>query len=262
VASDGRLEPATLYDIMNAGRLTNEAWIQPVNYQALYDALGTLQSGCTMSQIPTVVHIQGIFNSTGSELLRLYPVYRWPWPVPVPPVPPECSDCPYLAVITSTTGEAVKLPFNALVAAPEVTPEHGFFDLQAQVDGDIASLQMSDMRSGKTLAEVTPAKAPPTITLTSPKAGEQLGETTTISWNAQYSVPDDQVQYQIAYSPDNGQTFVPLAVGVAGATRQITVDTREIQKSGGQGLIRVFLGDGLNTVYSDVTGLTTAAAIY
>jgi len=210
--------------------------------------------------------IQGIFDPTGNQLLRLNPVFRYPWPsapTPVPPPPPEQQNR-YLAVVTTTTGDVVHVPFDAfaLLDTPEGAHQRGFFEVQAKVSGGgIASLQLVDMQTGKILAQRTQAKEP-TIKVTAPTTRGQLGETTTISWDAQYSVPDDQVQYQIAYSPDHGQSFVPLAVGIPGATRKITGNTRAIQKSSGQGIIRVFLSDGLNTVYADITNLTTTAAIY
>ena len=57
-----------------------------------------------------------------------------------------------------------------------------------------------------------------------------------------------RAQYQIVYSPDNGHTFVLLAVNLPGNLRSITVNTHDIPKShGSQGLIRVLIRDGLHT---------------
>jgi hypothetical protein len=98
--------------------------------------------------------------------------------------------------------------------------------------------------------------------VTSPPRGSKLQSTTTITWTPEYSVPVGQVQYQIAYSPDNGSSFVPIAVNVPGNSASVTVNTREIPRSNGQGLIRVFMSDGLRTTYADTTDLSTTSAIY
>ncbi len=265
VAADGRVKPTSYYDIMNAGQVTNQAWIEPRVYKLLYNNTTLATSPDAGSPDKEVAVIQGIFDPTGNKLLRLNPVFRYPWPSVPTRIPPEQKNR-YLAVITTNAGAVVRVPFDALISPPEgekaeVALRRGFFEVQAKVSGDIALLQLVDTQTGKVITERTRA-VPPTIALTTPAPGDRLGDTTTLSWEPRYSVPDDQVLYQVAYSPDNGQTFVPLAVGVPGDTRTITVNTREIQKSSGQGVIRVFLSDGLNTAYADVTGLTTTAAIY
>jgi hypothetical protein len=70
----------------------------------------------------------------------------------------------------------------------------------------------------------------------------------------------DDLQFQVAYSPDGGESWVPLAVDVRGTG--VTVNTTEIQESRGNGIIRVFVSDGLNTAFADVEELTTSAAQY
>jgi hypothetical protein len=210
-----------------------------------------------------VAVIQGIFDPTGNELLALNPVFRYPWPSGPTPVLQDRRNR-YLAEVTTTDGAVVRVPFDALTDSPrgeDGAQQRGFFEVHAKVSADIATVRILDTEGNKVV--VTRERVtPPTIQLTSPASGTELGETTTITWDAQYGVTNDQVRYQIAYSPDGGQTFVPLAVGVPGETRKITVNTREIQKSAGNGIIRVFLSDGLNTTYADLTKLTTTAAIY
>jgi hypothetical protein len=264
VAADGRLKPTTFYDIMNAGRLTNEAYIEPYNYNAVYNNATLATSPDARKDIARVAVIQGIFDPSGERLLTLNPVFRYPWPSgPTPPLP-ERAKARYIAVISSSNGEVVRVPFDAVVTRDDHEDQvvRGFFEVMVPVPGEITALSIIDTQTGQTVATRKPSTRAPVIEVTSPKQGSQLGETTTITWNAQYSVPDDQVQYQIAYSRDGGKSFIPIAVNVPGKARSVTVNTREIPKSSGQGLIRVFIGDGLNTAYADVADLTPAAAIY
>ena len=51
--------------------------------------------------------------------------------------------------------------------------------------------------------------------------------------------------------------IVPVAVAVRG--NAVAFDSISIQRSRGRGIIRVFVSDGLNTSFADVTGLTKTA---
>jgi hypothetical protein len=66
--------------------------------------------------------------------------------------------------------------------------------------------------------------------------------------------------YQLAYSPNGGRNWVPIGVGIRATS--FTFNSAEVQRSEGSGAIRVFVSDGLNTAFADVTGLTPAAAKY
>jgi hypothetical protein len=262
VAADGRIKPSDLKDIMYAGLLTNQAWIEKARYEDLYNnpVLATAPDKSQASK--DYLFIQGQFDPAGQQLAKRLSVFRYPWPIPPPPPPPDPEKARYSAVVTNAQGEVAKVGFNALVSAPEEkTLSHGAFEVPVKLAGDIAEVQIIDNQSGTVLTD-RKAAGKPSIRITSPDSGSKLGEKTEISWEAQFGVPADQVEYQVAYSPDNGETFVPLAVGISGDTRKITVNTREISKSAGTGLIRVFLSDGLTTTYADITKLTTTAAIY
>ena len=58
------------------------------------------------------------------------------------------------------------------------------------------------------------------------------------------------------------RSWVPIAVDVPGSERSIVFNSTEIQQSKGNGVIRVYVSDGLNTEYADVTKLTPKAAKY
>jgi hypothetical protein len=57
----------------------------------------------------------------------------------------------------------------------------------------------------------------------------------------------------LQYSPDKGQTFLPLAVNLT--RNRFTLDTTQIP-GGQEAILRLFASDGLNTTMDEVAGLT------
>src|SRR5262249_49175860 len=100
VPLDGRLKPSSLYDIMNPGKLTNQAWIETIEYNALYNN-ATLATAPDARTASSNIVIQGIFDPTGGQLVKFRPIFRYPWPsIPPPPPPPEVAkQLRYVAVI-------------------------------------------------------------------------------------------------------------------------------------------------------------------
>lgn len=96
----------------------------------------------------------------------------------------------------------------------------------------------------------------------SPDAGAELGEVVEVAWEAfDPDTPAELLLYQVAYSPDGGDSWVPIAVDIPGTVTAITFDATTIRSTdGASGLLRVFVSDGLNTAFADVRGLTTLAA--
>ena len=57
----------------------------------------------------------------------------------------------------------------------------------------------------------------PEISIVEPLTGAFLGEETQVTWEVfDPDTPAEELQFQLAYSPDNGQSFVPIAVDVPG----------------------------------------------
>ena len=58
---------------------------------------------------------------------------------------------------------------------------------------------------------VTPSNNPPEVNVTFPNGGEVLGGQQTITWEA-HDDDGDSLRYDLLYSPDGGQTWLPLAL--------------------------------------------------
>ena len=69
--------------------------------------------------------------------------------------------------------------------------------------------------------------------------------------------PREELLFQVAYSFDGGDSFVPIAVDQQNT--EFEFDVRQIPPSRGTGLIRVFVSDGLNTSFADVGNLSVGS---
>jgi hypothetical protein len=260
--TSGRVKPTTLFDVQVAGQLTNQAWVDTSKYTTLETntALGFSGGGSPdvrKKSRKLVAVIQGIFDRSGKKLLLLKPVFRYPW---LSQPTPSQREGQYVAVVRTSVGTQ-KVAFQPrLQDDPErEVGAFGFFEVMVPAQGVISDVRISDLAGRQTFGRLVRSKLPPRITIVSPRRKAKLSAKTRVVWKVSDS--DTSVQrlmYQVAYSPDGGRTFVP--VGVDLKARQLVFDSRQIQKSAGRGLIRVFVSDGLNTAFADVGGLSTTAA--
>ena len=274
----GRVKPTSLFDVQVAGRLTNEAWIDTTNYNFLLAsprlasapgslastdlAVGAFQFGEPLERVAV---IQGILDPSGERLIRLEPVIRFPWRSE-PTAAVERGA--FIAEVTDDAGTVTETSFDGLVADdPDRREEHevpGFFEVMVAVDPgrEIAQVRIVEASSGRQLGGFERSE-PPTIQILAPSQGAQLGETTELAWEvADPDTPVEELSLQIAYSPDGGESWVPIGVDIPGSVKSLPFDSTQIQKSEGRGVLRVFVSDGVNTVFADVDGLTPTAATY
>src|SRR5262249_33525522 len=129
------VKPSTFFDVMNPGRLTDEAWIEPSNYTTLFNSptLSTAPDARNLSA--RVAVISGIFDPSGNQLLRFNPVFRYPWKSGPPPPPVGEIQNRYVAELTDTTGKVTDVPFAALVDSHPNEQEGGtrFGDFEIMV---------------------------------------------------------------------------------------------------------------------------------
>ena len=257
----GRLKDLERNDIMVPGLLSNQAWVDTTTYDLMLDDHAVQCTAPDLSRFIAV--IQGIFDPRGFELVRLNPIFRYPWPSP--PTPPEFQRGPFTLRLVDEFGEEYVQEFDATSftedpQGPET--EFGAFQVRVPVNPEARIVSM-EIYNGQGLMAAREASESPRIEIRSPQPGEALGETTIIE--VEIDDPDtdpEEMMMNVAYSPDAGETWVPLAVQLPGTTREFEVNTTEIQMAKADGMIRVFLSDGLNTVSADVEDLTTEAAIY
>jgi hypothetical protein len=265
--TSGRVKSTALNDVMVPAQLTNAAWVDTITYNFL---LGS----SILSDAPDigeklsdrVLVIQGIFDPEGKELIYLKPVFRFPWRSQPTSRRQEGR---FAVEVTDVAGSVTRVRFDPRVSedlGPEAEKvKYGFFEVMIAVspERDIASMRITNAAGWRDYAVVKPSKPskPSEIVIVAPREREQLGSETKVVWRVEDS-DVDRLLYQVAYSPDAGRNWVPIAVDVPGTTNSIVFDSTEIQRSKGEGIIRVFVSDGLNTVFADVSKLTTVVARY
>ncbi|OLD64258.1 MAG: hypothetical protein AUI47_06910 [Acidobacteria bacterium 13_1_40CM_2_68_5] len=266
--TSGRVKPTSLFDIQVPGQLTNSAYIKtglPDGYNGLLGHPTLACGGLDFSS--QVLVVQGIFNSQGTGLIQLKPVFRYPWPSrPTPPPPPPDPLVPrvfpFQVQVVDANQNVISVPFDPTVAddAIDEVEGPGTFEVMIPLAGPANSLEITDASGATMFGGFVRSATPPTVRVRSPQGGATLEGPTKIMWDV--VDPDSspsELMFQAAYSPDKGQSFVPIGVDLT--TNELDFDPSSVQESAGGGLIRIFASDGLNTSFIDVPGLTVRAPL-
>jgi hypothetical protein len=261
----GRVKAPTLFDIMVGGQVTNSAWVDITTYN-FFSTSGIVGSpdagGDKGKPQQRVAVIQGIFNRSGDSLIYLEPIFRFPWLSQQTIT--RAQETPYSVSITDNTGAVSQTSFNSLLGDDANKKEQfGFFEVMVAIPAnrEIVGLQILDSKNPQRVFGGFKRSAPPKITILEPGTGAKIDKRTTIKWEAtDPDTPLGDLLFQAAYSPDGGRNWVPIGVDIKGTS--FTFDSNEIQASKENGIIRVYVSDGLNTAFADVTKLVTTAAIY
>jgi hypothetical protein len=126
---------------------------------------------------------------------------------------------------------------------PSLGPSPFFFTL-TDVD-PLAAAKITLSKNEASLATLVPSNHAPSITLISPNGGETLAEQQTIIWEAN-DADGDPLLYDVLYSPDEGQSWLPLVVRLQETS--YIFDTHQLP-SGHAGLIRVVASDGFHSSF-------------
>lgn len=251
-AETTRVKPFADFDVMNPNRLTNQAWIDTANYNYLLNH-STLAGACGGRLRPfaeEVAVLTGVFQANGT--MKVHPVLRYPWRSQ----PSDGREGRFVAEVTDTNGVTTTSRFDTLIRADG---EHGrdadgAFSVMLPVDpsAGIASLRITNAERTVEYAELERSE-PPRVKIVSPQPDTALPERTEVEWAVDDAdTPDDELVFEAAYSNDNGRSWVPIGVDIPGTDRGLTFDASELPESTGEGVIRVFVSDGLNTAYDDV----------
>lgn len=258
----GAAKAMSLRDISVPDKLTSDAWIDDGTFQWFQTNGFSCAPGAAAEPDlgVDVLTIQGSFNSEGTILVDLEPVFRYPWLVEPTPVD---AQGPYRVEVTSMDGEVVTRHFDALLGHDGSGPDvRGFFAVRVPLNGAAEVLLIKDPISGVEYGRRVRSPVPPTIVLTSPAPGSQLDGVVTVAWDPlDPDTPASEIRYQAAYSPDGGVSFVPLVVDFEAIVFAFDTGVVPQTEGPGTGLIRVFASDGLNTVFADVVGLTVAGRL-
>lgn len=246
--------PPAVYDMM---AYCARPWISPHTYRKLFDS-PFLQPEAGIAALPPA-GFQPQVEATGSDTLLVSGVVYPDGTVSRPEIirlegsaftgsgatfaPPPGND--YCLDVTANNGSSLARRcfepgfIDLETGRPEASPY--FFTLPHLDSGDISQVTLSKNRVA--LVVVTPSNTPPDLTVTYPNGGEILSGQQTITWEA-HDADGDALQFDVLYSADRGQSWLPLAVRLT--EPYVTFNTGQL-KPGSQALIRVIASDGFHT---------------
>ena len=204
-----------------------------------------------------VVAVSGVLNIDGTKLVRLNPVFRYPWLSQASINDPQGR---YTVQVETQAGNVFESTFSGELGDDSDSPQSfGFFSARLAVpaEEEIARVSIISLTDRRELGRLERSR-PPRIRILYPDDGAQLTGEVTVKFDVEDSdTPKERIRVHIAYSNDNGVQWVPVAVNVPALVGAVTFDSKQVQASEkGSGVIRVIASDGLNTVFDDVSKLT------
>lgn len=278
----GRVKPRPLYvDVMNDTsytRNTDDRWIRLDSYKEKTDdttfALEGRNFACRRFNDPDSIDtlvVYGIPVRNDKGLEYVLTAFRYPWCSDGLQRPDRAnikvtaelqyaeSDTVNSRQILTDTRKYVDMTEGGLQ-----TVEFGPFAVALPVprEAKVVSISVAAHGDSSTKAILNPTAAkrsmsPPTIQIIEPKRGATLDDRFVISWNAEDPDKDAQLSFDVAYSPNQGEDFIPLQTHVD--DNKVTISVSELPNTeASSGLIRVFVNDGFYTGYSDVMDLSVS----
>lgn len=255
-----RTKCRSLKDVMDAGEVTEDAWVDPETYAFLGNHALITNGACPPFIFPELPVLEYYFitgtiarlQNAGADSLN--PVYRLEGPKRLSRGDPEGDR----RIEIRSRDEEVLFALDFAVSffgndAEEPLDETAFaLAVPAQNDEAVGSVVL--LSGGEEVARITRSPNPPEVEIETPQPGATLARETLVSWEA-FDQDDDELRFSVQYSPDDGETFVPLTVNRR--ETELTLDTADIPGSRqGSALIRVIATDGFNTRVAQVNGLT------
>lgn len=104
------------------------------------------------------------------------------------------------------------------------------------------------LREGSFVTGTVVSPHTPTVQVDTPNGGESVDSQLTVAWTAD-DADGDRLLHSVAYSPDRGETWLPLARRISSTT--LTVGTGILPGSDGESLVRVLTSDGVNVAMDE-----------
>jgi hypothetical protein len=248
--------PPSAYDMM---AYCAQPWISPHTYRKIFNS-PLLQPDSSSTPLLTNVRPQVETGNTGTLLVSglVYPDGT----VSTPEVtqldgsafgnatafnpPPGDDYC--LEVQASSQATAARHCFDVGFVDIETglpTTEPSPFFIALPDVGPLEATKITISKNEAPVISLTPSNHAPTIILDFPNGGETLAGPQTITWQAD-DADGDSLIYDLLYSPDNGQSWLPLAVRLN--QTHYTFYTDQLPASY-EGLIRVIASDGFHTSF-------------
>ncbi len=246
--------PASRFDVMTYVVPGTIIWISPFHFQKLFRGHFQPQSAARI-QAPAASPYAIVSGSARHDgtVGNLDPVIVIDSSVLPDPSVAGGNHCIRFSGSAGTLSDyCFELSFESHPGRQELEQQH--FALRIPYPAGVTRISL---RHGDTeLAVRTASASAPTLTITSPQAGDTWDGTRTIRWTGA-DADGDPISYTVIYSGDGGTTWLPIEVNTTAT--DFTFDTAEIT-SGNAVLFRVIASDGFRTAEASVGPLTVVAA--
>ena len=261
-----RVKRGTLFDVMVAGLLTQEAWVYDINYEAFANNNVFV---CSTAQVAApegrTLMIGGIWNRA-QRTVALTDAVAFEGGIPTPTVPLAQADL-VLRVHAAGAVQELGLPVNSSTDSCgdasdswEEVPDAGFLAvLPASLEpATIERVEVVEPATGAVLARLERSAAAPDVRLVSPQPSSLLEDQVDLAWTAA-DADGDALRHYVRYSPD-GERIVPLAANLT--QPGLTVDMTSLpEMRSGRGWLEVLTTDGLNTTAVRAGGLGSGSQL-
>ncbi|HSP99674.1 MAG TPA: hypothetical protein VL049_20830, partial [Candidatus Dormibacteraeota bacterium] len=154
-------------------------------------------------------------------------------------------------------GLLASYPFAPDVGSDVPSGEDRIALISEVVPFDPATRAIEITHDGLVLGDRAVSAAAPTVQLLSPNGGETLaGPSALVTWQGD-DADGDPLSYTLLYSIDGGESWVPIATGLAGESASIDLDDLPGSDTA---RLRIIASDGVNTAIDDSDGDFTVAA--
>ena len=250
---------ASLKDVMNTGSRngTANSWLSPFTYKSIFEAepwgtwasssrsTNTIQRETTPEEY-ALIRGEVRRDQTG----RLEPIYQ----ISSTSAPPFQGPRPGTGYCVQFL-DSLDLPLSARCFNASFIDEHSgkaldsapFFLIEPYPAG---TARIRLMQGATALDERGVSPNAPWVTVLMPNGGEQWDGVQTITWQAG-DADDDALTFSVAYSPDDGQTWRPVATALT--ERSYRWDTGQAG-GGDKARVRITATDGINTTSDDSDG--------
>lgn len=269
-SGDERTKCDTLLDFMDPGHVTSEAWINADTYSFIANHDLVADQECSF--LPFIdLPIRDYLFVTGTIARNvevgtdsLNPVYRLNGEVKPPEQEREGSR---RIELRGENGEVLatdtfEVSFFGSGDSEEAVPEAPFaraIPVGQRIEDPRAVRSVVLFSEDEEVARIDRSPNPPEVEIQSPQPGQVIepdAEEVRVRWEARDEDGDD-LRFSVQYSPDQGESFVPLKVNIT--ETGFSLLPSEIPGSREEaGILRVVATDGLNTTVAEVEGLTVA----
>ncbi len=213
----GRPLPLMRDDIGNLpAELAGEVWIEVQNYQHLMSVFVAPApvSSAGAQESATLAVGGAVIQKEGEDEVGLMDIVDLPARNATFPAPDGSGD--YTLRLHDGSGTVLTThPFSPVFSTLEEGVAYASFLFSFSAPNETRQVDL--LHGSAVLASMTASASPPTVSVTQPSAGSYSG-TTSVTWTATDPDGGDDLNVSLSYSPDDGATWLPLALSADGSS--------------------------------------------